>query len=137
NRLEQIIMMKKTRRNRLTRRSSQLQKRVVARYLAKLSRSAARPLPASQWRKTTMTPPVDYSDKRYFQLVDWLANEPKMLSQALRREPTGEEHRAPAHAFVDLVFDDQAKAGAAWVAAAATKIVRLVPPVRPRDPWIN
>src|SRR5262249_29995839 len=99
NRLEQIIMMKKTRSNRLTRRSSQLQKRVVARYLAKLSRSAARPLPASQWRKTTMTPPVDYSDKRYFQLVDWLANEHKVLSQALRREPTDEEHRAHAHAF--------------------------------------
>jgi hypothetical protein len=84
-----------------------------------------------------MTPPVGYSDKRYFQLVDWLANEHKVLSQALRREPTDEEHRAHAHAFVDLVFDDQAKAGAAWAAAATTKIVRFVPPVRPRDPWIN
>jgi hypothetical protein len=63
--------------------------------------------------------------------------EHKVLSQALRREPTDEEHRAHAHAFVDLVFDDQAKAGAAWAAAAATKIVRFVPPVRPRDPWIN
>jgi hypothetical protein len=39
-----------------------------------------------------MTLPVDYSDKRYFQLVDWLANEHKVLSQALRREPTDEEH---------------------------------------------
>ena len=67
----------------------------------------------------------------------WLANEHKMLSQALKREPTDEEHRAHAHAFVDLVFDDQAKAGAAWAAAAATKIVRFAPPVRPRDPWIN
>ena len=80
-----------------------------------------------------MTLPVDY-----IQLVDWLANEHKVLSQALRREPTDEEHRAHAHAFVDLVFDDQAKAGAAWAAAAAaTKIVRFVPPVRPRDRWIN
>src|SRR5262245_44966187 len=69
----------------------------------------ARPLPASQWRKATMTLPVDYPDKRYRQLVDWLANEHKVLSQALRREPTDEEHRAHAHAFVDLVFDDQAK----------------------------
>jgi hypothetical protein len=50
----------------------------------------------------------------------------------LRREPTDEEHRAHAHAFVDLVFDDQAKAGAAWAAAAATKIIRFVPPVRRR-----
>src|SRR5262245_52859522 len=107
------------------------------RAIANISLSAARPLPASQWRKTTMTLPVDYSDKRYRQLVDWLANEHKVLSQALRREPTDEEHRAHAHAFVDLVFDDQAKAGAAWAAAAATKIVRFVPPVRPRDPWIN
>jgi hypothetical protein len=74
-----------------------------------------------------MTLPVDY-----IQLVDWLANEHKVLSQALRREPTNEEHRVHAHAFVDLVFDDQAKAGAAW-AAAATKIVRFVPPVRPRE----
>src|SRR6266446_4171997 len=86
-------LMKKTRRNRLTRRSSQLQKRVVARYLAKLSRSAARPPPASQWRKTTMTPPVDYSDKRYFQLVDWLANEHKVLSQALRLGQLGLQPR--------------------------------------------
>jgi hypothetical protein len=78
--------------------------------------------------------PVD--EKRYRQLVDWLANEHKVLSQTLRREPTDEEHRVHAHAFVDLVFDDRAKAGAAW-AAAATKIVRFVPPVRPRDPWIN
>jgi hypothetical protein len=78
--------------------------------------------------------PVD--DKRYRQLMDWLATEHKVLSQTLRREPTHEEHRVHAHAFVDLVFDDQAKAGAAW-AAAATKIVRFVPPVRPRDPWIN
>ena len=84
-----------------------------------------------------MTLPVDCSDKRYFQLMDWLANEYKVLSQALKREPTDEEHRAHAHAFVDLVFDDQAKARAAWAAAAATKIVRLVPPGRPRDPWIN
>jgi len=84
-----------------------------------------------------MTPPVDFSDERYRQLVDWLANEHKVLSQALRCEPTDEEHRAHAHAFVDLVFDDQAKTGAAWAAAAATKIVRFVPPVRPRDPWIN
>jgi hypothetical protein len=81
-----------------------------------------------------MTLPVDYSDKRYRQLVDWLANEHNVLSQALRCEPTDEEHRAHAHAFVDLVFDDQATA---WAAAAATKIVRFVPPVRPRDPWIN
>ena len=69
--------------------------------------------------------------------VGGLARERAQLSQALRREPTDEEHRAHAHAFVDLVFDDQAKAGAAWAAAAATKIVRFVPPVRPRDPWIN
>jgi hypothetical protein len=83
-----------------------------------------------------MTLPVDCLDKRYRQLVDWLANEHQVLSQALRREPTNEEHRAHAHAFVDLVFDDQANAGAAW-AAAATKIIRFVAPVRPRDPWIN
>jgi len=83
-----------------------------------------------------MTLPVDCLDNRYRQLVDWLTNEHKVLSQALRREPTDEEHRAHAHAFVELVFDDQAKAAAAW-AAAATKIVRFVPPVRPRDPWMN
>jgi aromatic ring-cleaving dioxygenase len=83
-----------------------------------------------------MTPPVHYSDRRYRQLVDWLANEHEVLSQALRREPTAEENRTHAHAFVDLVVDDQAKVGAAWL-AAATKIVRFVPPVRPRDPWIN
>jgi aromatic ring-cleaving dioxygenase len=83
-----------------------------------------------------MTLPVNCLDNRYCQLVDWLANEHKVLSQALRREPTDEEHRAHAHAFVDLVFDDQAKAGAAWT-SAATKIVRFVPPVRPRDPWMN
>ena len=83
-----------------------------------------------------MTLPVDCLDSRYRQLVDWLTHEHKVLSQALRREPTDEEYRAHAHAFVDLVFDDQTKAGAAW-AAAATKIVRFVPPVRPRDPWIN
>ena len=85
----------------------------------------------------TLPLPVDYSDNRYRRLVDWLANEHTVLSQALRREPTDEEHRAHAHAFVELVFDDQAKAGAAWAAAAATKIVRVVPPVRPRDPWMN
>jgi hypothetical protein len=83
-----------------------------------------------------MTVPVDCLDNRYRHLVDWLTNEHKVLSKALGRVPTGEQHRAHAHAFVDLVFDDQAKAGAAW-AAAATKIVRFVPPVRPRDPWIN
>ena len=85
----------------------------------------------------TLPLPVDYSDNRYRRLVDWLANGHTVLSQALRREPTEEEHRAHAHAFVELVFDDQAKAGAAWAAAAATKIVHLVPPVRPRDPWMN
>jgi aromatic ring-cleaving dioxygenase len=53
-----------------------------------------------------MTLPVDYSDTRYRQLVDWLANEHKVLSQALRREPTDKEHQAHAHAFVDLVFHD-------------------------------
>src|SRR5262249_57056697 len=104
---------------------------------AQNGRQDNRPPPASQWRKATMTLPVDCLDTRYRQLVDWLASEHKVLSQALRREPTDEEHRAHAHAFVDLVFDDQAKAGAAWVAAAATKIVRLVPPVRPREPWVN
>ena len=82
-----------------------------------------------------MTLPVNYPDTRYRQLVDWLANEHKVLSQALRRGH--KEHQAHAHAFVDLVFHDQAKAGAAWAAAAATENSPLVPPVRPRDPWIN
>ena len=41
----------------------------------------------------TLPLPVDYSDNRYGRLVDWLANEHTVLSQALRREPTDEEHR--------------------------------------------
>ena len=45
----------------------------------------------------TVPLPVDYSDNRYRRLVDWLANEHTVLSQALRREPTEEEHRAHAH----------------------------------------
>jgi hypothetical protein len=74
---------------------------------------------------------VDVQDKRYRKLVDWLANEHSVLVAALRREPTAAEHRAHAHAFIDMVFDDEEQAGAAWAARRAAEATNVVP-LRPQ-----
>jgi hypothetical protein len=47
-------------------------------------------------------------------LVHWLANEHSVLVAALGREPTVAEHRAHAHAFIDMVLGDEEQAGAVW-----------------------
>jgi antirestriction protein ArdC len=75
---------------------------------------------------------VDPRDKRWSKLVRWLANEHKILAETLGRKPTTAEHRAYAHAFIDMVFDDQeqilAEAAARAVAAAAAKVVPFAAP---------
>src|SRR5262249_57326792 len=75
---------------------------------------------------------VDPRDKRWSKLVRWLANEHKILAETLGRKPTNAEHRAHAHAFIDMVFDDEEKiladAAARAAAAAAAKVVSFVPP---------
>jgi hypothetical protein len=65
-------------------------------------------------------------------LVRWLANEHKILAETLSRKPTTAEHRAHAHAFIDMVFDDEdqilAEAAARAAAAAAAKAVPFAAP---------
>jgi len=74
---------------------------------------------------------VEPRDERYRKLVTWLANEHNVLQEALGRKPTVAEHRAHAHAFIDMVFDDEEKiladAAARAAAAAAAKVVPFVP----------
>jgi hypothetical protein len=75
---------------------------------------------------------VEPRDERYRKLVTWLANEHNVLQEALGRKPTVAEHRARAHAFIDMVFDDEEKL---WVelaarkaSQAAAKVIPLLPP---------
>jgi hypothetical protein len=73
----------------------------------------------------------DWPDKRYRKLISWLANEHAILEKALGHKPTIAEHRAHAHAFIDIVFDDDEKADAEWAvrkAQAEAKVIPLVPP---------
>jgi hypothetical protein len=73
---------------------------------------------------------VDPRDKRWSKLVHWLANEHTILAETLGRKPTTAEHRAHAHAFIDMVFDDEEKL---WADLAARKA--QAPPARhPPDP---
>jgi len=73
---------------------------------------------------------VDPRDKRWSKLVRWLANEHTILAETLGRKPTTVEHRAHAHAFIDMVFDDEEKL---WADLAARKA--QAPPARhPPDP---
>jgi hypothetical protein len=74
---------------------------------------------------------VDPRDKRYRKLVTWLANEHNILQEALGRKPTVAEHRAHAHAFIEMVFDDEERLWAelaARKAQAAAKVIPLLPP---------
>jgi len=74
---------------------------------------------------------VDPRDKRYRKLVAWLATEHNVLQEALGRKPTVAEHRAHAHAFIDMVFDDEEKLWAELAARkvlAAAKVIPLVSP---------
>ena len=73
---------------------------------------------------------VDPRDKRC-KLVTWLANEHDVLQEALGRKPAVAEHRAHAHAFIDMVFDDEQRLWAelaARKAQAAAKVIPLLPP---------
>ena len=67
---------------------------------------------------------VGWEDKRYRKLVDWLANEHRVLAAALGRKPTVDEHRAHAHRFIDMVFDDDEQDRAA-------EARKVVVPLRP------
>jgi len=61
----------------------------------------------------------------------WLVNEHCVLEKAFGRMPTIAEHRAHAHAFIDMVFDDEEKREAEWAtkeAQADAKVIPLVPP---------
>ena len=74
---------------------------------------------------------VDPRDKRWSKLVRWLANEHTILAETLGHKPTTAEHRAHAHAFIEMVFDDEEKLWAdlaARKAQAAAKVIPLVAP---------
>jgi len=65
----------------------------------------------------------DWSDERYRKLIIWLANEYVILEKALGHKPTSAELRAHAHAFIDIVFDDDEECEAVLVASFWPEVI--------------
>ena len=77
-------------------------------------------------RGTPFDRPLGTSDTR--KLATWLANEHNVLQEALGRKPTLAEHRAHAHAFIEMVFDGEEKL---WAELAARKDPANAAPMSP------